>query len=227
MVNRQWIKTFFVAVIGIVVLSFLYTGCEKKQSPLLEPDLQELNAQSPDVYKVKFETSKGNFVVEVHRGWSPNGADRLYYLANNNFYDDVRFFRVIKGFMAQFGYHGDPEVIKTWSSLTFPDDPVVQSNLRGYVTFAKSGMPNSRTTQLFINYADNTMLDQQGFAPIGKVVEGMDVVDKLYGGYGEGAPRGSGPSQMDIRKGGNSYLKKNFPDLDYIKKTTIITDATD
>lgn len=224
MIKNQSIKTLLVLVLGVVVLSFLYTGCEKKPSPLLEPDLQALNAPSPDVYKVKFVTTKGDFVVEVHRDWSPNGADRLYWLAKNGFYDDVRFFRVIKGFMAQFGYHGDPKVIKTWSSLTIQDDPVVQSNLRGYVTYAKSGLPNSRTTQLFINYVDNPFLDQSGFSPIGKIVEGMDVVDNLYGGYGESAPQGSGPTQMEIRNSGNSYLAKNFPDLDYIKKTIVITD---
>ncbi|MBC8185426.1 peptidylprolyl isomerase [candidate division KSB1 bacterium] len=181
-----------------------------------------MKAPSPDIYKILFETNEGNFIVEVHRDWSPNGADHLYHLVNYQFYDGVRFFRVIKGFMAQFGYHGDPKIGNVWKSKNIPDDPVKESNLRGYITFAKSGMPNSRSTNLFINYADNSNLDGMGFSPIGKVIEGMEVVDKIYGGYGEGAPRGKGPSQGKIMEGGNTYLKKNFPELDYIKKARIV-----
>ena len=216
------IKTLF------ILLSFfslaLIIGCGKKTSnDLLEPNEAELKTPAPDTYKVKFETNEGNFIIQVHRDWSPNGADRLYHLVNYKFYDGVAFFRVIKGFMAQFGYHGDPEVSNIWSSKTFPDDPVKQSNLRGYITFAKSGMPNSRSTNLYINYIDNTNLDGMGFAPIGKVIEGMEVVDDLYGGYGEGAPRGRGPDQGEIKNGGNTYLKKYFPELDYIKKARVIS----
>jgi len=211
----------------IIMLSFLslalIVGCgDKPPKELLEPNDEALKAPSPDTYKVKFETNEGDIIVEVHRDWSPNGADRLYHLVNYKFYDGVRFFRVIKGFMAQFGYHGDPKIGNVWKVKTFPDDSVKQSNLRGYVTFAKSALPNSRSTNLFINYRNNSMLDSQGFSPIGKVIEGMEVVDKLYGGYGEGAPRGKGPSQAKIQQEGNVYLKSSFPELDYIKKARII-----
>jgi peptidyl-prolyl cis-trans isomerase A (cyclophilin A) len=176
--------------------------------------------QAPPTYKVKFETSKGNFVVEVHRDWAPKGADRFYNLVKSGFYNDVRFFRVISGFMAQFGISGNPQTMTEWRDKPIQDDPVKQSNKRGMLTFAMAG-PNTRTTQVFINYADNSRLDDMGFSPIGQVVSGMDVVDKLYSGYGEGAPRGSGPSQGLLQQQGNAYLKKDFPKLDYIKKATI------
>ena len=138
-------------VIFAMMLLLIIASCgkNKTEAALLKPDPNELDAQAPDVFKIKFETSKGDFVMEVHRDWSPHGADRLYYLAKHGFYDGVKFFRVIDGFMAQFGYHGDPEVIAAWRNLNIPDDPVVQSNKRGYVSFAKSSLPNSRTTQLF------------------------------------------------------------------------------
>ena len=206
----------------------MMNGCKQKQdtsTQLLQPDQAALNKQAPDKYQVKFETTKGDFVVEVYRDWSPLGADRLYYLVKNRFYNDVRFFRVIDGFMAQFGYHGNPEVSKVWTGMTFPDDPLNQkSNLRGYVTFAKRGDPNSRSTNLFINLVDNAYLDNSGFTPLGKVIEGMTVVDQLYSGYGEGAPRGRGPDQGRIQAEGNEYLNKNFPKLDYIKKAEIISE---
>lgn len=227
------IKLF--SILLIIFISFFGCGKDQQKSPgksqieapaisekILNPDLNELAQSCPAQFKVKFETSKGDFVIEVHRDWAPHGADRLYYLAKYGYYDGVRFFRVIDGFMAQFGYHGDPKVIQTWRNLTIPDDPVKQSNLRGYVTFAKTQLPNSRTTQLFINYGDNSRLDAMGFAPVGKVIEGMEVVDQLYSGYGEGAPNGPGPSQQLIQQGGNDYLNKNFPKLDYIKKATIL-----
>ena len=231
---KQISRYLFMCILILSIL--LYVVCKGKKEPLpekeqaatqsyshlLKPDEAELSAQSPETFQVKFETTKGDFIIEVHRSWSPHGADRLYYLAKNKFYDNVRFFRVIKGFMAQFGYHGDPEVIAAWTPLTIADDPVTQSNLRGYVTFAKSAMPNSRTTQLFINYGNNSNLDKMGFSPVGKVIEGMDVVDNLYGGYGEGAPRGRGPGQGRIRNEGNKYLNENFPKLDYIKKARLV-----
>lgn len=176
--------------------------------------------QAPSVYKVKFDTSKGNFVVEVHRDWAPKGADRFYNLVKSGFYDDVRFFRVLSGFMAQFGINGNPQTMAQWRDKPIQDDQVKQSNKRGMLTFAMAG-PNTRTTQVFINYADNSRLDSMGFAPIGQVVSGMNVVDKLYAGYGEGAPRGSGPDQMLVQQQGNAYLKKDFPKLDYIKKATV------
>lgn len=181
-----------------------------------------LNAQAPATYKVKFQTSKGDFVVEVTRAWAPNGADRFYNLVKNGYYDGARFFRVIKDFMVQFGINGDPAVNAVWQEASIPDDPVLQSNKRGMVTFATRG-PNSRTTQVFINYADrNASLDGQGFAPFGMVVEGMEVVDALYADYGEGAPQGMGPDQGRSQSEGNAYLTKSFPNLDYTKKASIM-----
>jgi peptidyl-prolyl cis-trans isomerase A (cyclophilin A) len=179
-----------------------------------------LNEKAPAVYKVKFDTSKGTFVIEVHRDWAPNGADRFYNLVKNGFYNDDRFFRVIKDFMVQFGINGNPKISQVWRDANIPDDPVEESNMRGYITFATAG-PNTRTTQVFINFGDNPSLDAQGFAPFGKVVSGLDVVDHLYSGYGEGAPRGEGPDQGRVQSEGNPYLLKNFPQLDYIKKATI------
>jgi peptidyl-prolyl cis-trans isomerase A (cyclophilin A) len=179
-----------------------------------------LNEKALDVYKVKFDTSQGTFEIEVHRDWAPNGADRFYNLVKNGFYNDTRFFRVIKGFMVQFGINGNPKISQVWRNANIADDPVEESNLRGFVTFATAG-PNTRTTQVFINYGDNPSLDGQGFAPFGKVISGLDVVQHLYSNYGEGAPRGEGPDQSRVQTEGNAYLQKNFPQLDYIKKATI------
>ena len=179
-----------------------------------------LTEKAPDTFRVTFDTSKGPFVVTVHRDWAPNGADRFYNLVKAGFYDDVRFFRVIPNFMAQFGIHGTPAVMSAWRSAQIKDDPVKQSNTRGFVVFATAG-PNTRTTQLFINFKDNSSLDKQGFAPFGEVTKGMDVVDKIYDGYGEGAPRGKGPEQGRLQSEGNAYLAKDFPKLDYIKTATI------
>ena len=179
-----------------------------------------LAEKAPALYKVRFETSKGPFVIEVHRDWAPNGADRFYNLVKNGFYDDARFFRVISGFMVQFGINGDPGVSAPWRNATIKDDPVRQSNKRGFITFATSG-PDSRTSQVFINFADNSRLDGQGFAPFGQVTSGMNIVDALHSGYGEGAPSGRGPDQGRIQREGNAYLKKDFPNLDYVKKATI------
>jgi peptidyl-prolyl cis-trans isomerase A (cyclophilin A) len=180
-----------------------------------------LTAQAPADYKVKFDTSKGPFVVEVHRDWAPLGADRFYNLVKSGFFTNARFFRVISGFMVQFGINADPKVSAVWRDANINDDPVKQSNTRGMITFATRG-PNTRTTQLFINYADNNRLDSMGFAPFGQVVSGMNVVDALYNGYGEGAPRGAGPEQGRIQSEGNAYLTKEFPKLDYIKTATIV-----
>ena len=183
-------------------------------------DPSSLNARAPDSYKAKFETSKGAFVIQVTRSWAPNGADRFYNLVKNGFFDDARFFRVIDGFMVQFGISGNPDVSAAWTNATIPDDPVRESNARGTVTFATAG-PNTRTTQVFINFNNNSMLNGQGFAPFGKVVSGMNVVDSFYKGYGEGAPRGNGPNQGLLKSQGNAYLLTQFPKLDYIKKATI------
>jgi peptidyl-prolyl cis-trans isomerase A (cyclophilin A) len=180
-----------------------------------------LKEQAPAVYKVQFDTSKGAFVIEVHRDWAPTGADRFYNLVKNGFYDDARFFRVVEGFMVQFGVNGDPKVSAAWRNARMKDDPVRISNKRTFVTFATAG-PGTRTTQVFINFGDNSNLDGQGFAPFGQVVSGMKVVDSLYNGYGEGAPQGRGPDQGRVQSEGNTYLASAFPNLDYIKKATIV-----
>ena len=179
-----------------------------------------LNEQAPATYKAKFDTSKGVFIVDVRRDWAPNGADRFYNLVKNGFYDNVRFFRVISGFMVQFGINGDPKISSVWREARIRDDAVKQSNKRGYVTFATAG-PNTRTTQVFINFGDNAGLDGQGFAPFGQVTSGMDIVDKINPEYGEGAPRGRGPDQGRTQMEGNAYLTKDFPKMDFVKKATI------
>ncbi len=184
-------------------------------------DSAKLTAKAPESFKARFDTSKGQFTVEVTRSLAPNGADRFYNLVRSGYFKDVEFFRVIPGFMCQFGIHGDPNISKSWRNAEIPDDPVKGSNVRGAITFATRG-PNTRTTQLFINFGNNNRLDGMGFAPFGKVTEGMDVVDKINGEYGEGAPMGRGPDQSRIQDEGNTYLKKDFPNLDYIKSATIL-----
>jgi peptidyl-prolyl cis-trans isomerase A (cyclophilin A) len=202
-------------------MSNLEAGDGGKESPLLQPKSASMNQTAPATFKAKFATSEGDFVVEAQREWAPLGVDRFYNLVKNGFYDGTCFFRVISGFMAQFGIHGDPKISAAWRQERIQDDPVKQSNTRGYLSYAMAG-PNTRTTQLFINYADNSRLDQMGFAPIGRVVEGQDVVDRLYAGYGEGAPRGKGPDQGRMQMEGREYLTKNFPELDCITKATIV-----
>jgi len=159
--------------------------------------------------------------VQVTRDWAPNGADRFYNLVKNGYYKDIAFFRVVAGFMAQFGIHGDPKLNTVWRDASIPDDPVKSSNTRGRITFATRG-PNTRTVQLFINLADNARLDGMGFAPFGEVVAGMDIVDALYNGYGEGAPRGRGPDQGRLQGEGNAYLKADFGQLDYLVSADIL-----
>ena len=217
-------KTRFFAVALALAGAAQLSACESGPAynpMLLTPDA--LTATAPDVFQAHFETSKGDFVIEVHRDWSPNGADRFYNLVSNGFYDDVRFFRVIDGFMAQFGIHGDSAVAAAWREARIPDDAVVQSNTRGFISYAMGG-PNTRTTQVFINFVDNSRLDGMGFPPFGQVVEGMDVVDQIYSGYGEGAPGGSGPMQGLIQFRGNAYLNDEFPRLDYVVRATIVTE---
>jgi peptidyl-prolyl cis-trans isomerase A (cyclophilin A) len=180
-----------------------------------------LQGTAPDVFRARFETSKGDFVVEVTRAWSPAGADRFYNLVSHGYLDGVRFIRVIEGFMVQFGINGNPDLAALLREANIPDDPVVESNARGKVTFAKTGLPNSRSTQIFINLVPNTYLDESGFSPFGEIVEGMEVVDQLYSGYGEGAPSGNGPDQGRVQAEGNAYLNAEFPDLDYVVKASI------
>ncbi len=174
--------------------------------------------QAPETYKVLFETSKGDFTVEVHREWSPNGADRFHKLVETGFYDDCRFFRVLPGFMVQWGINGDPEIQKNWVKANIKDDRVTQSNQRGFITYAKSSQRNSRTSQVFINFGDNARLDADGFAPFGQVVDGMDIVDAINAQYREQ------PDQSLVQENGNAYLNKNFPKLDFIKKASIVKD---
>jgi cyclophilin family peptidyl-prolyl cis-trans isomerase len=210
------IRRLLIALISALAVATL-AGAASAQN-LSNP--AALREQAPPVYKAKFDTTKGTFVVEVHRDWAPNGADRFYNLVKNGFYDNVRFFRVISGFMVQFGIHGDPKVSAPWREAQLKDDPVKQSNKRGYITYAMAG-PNTRTSQVFINFGDNASLDSQGFSPFGRVISGMEVVDKLNAEYGEGAPRGRGPDQSRMQMEGNAYLTKDFGRLDYVKKATI------
>jgi len=212
----------------------LLLGCPKEEtakstgpgeaSPAPAPDkaskAQQDPGRAPDRYTVELDTSKGPIVIDVRRDWAPNGADRFYELVQNGYYTDVAFFRVINGFMAQVGISGDPALNTEWREKRIPDDSVKASNSRGTVTFATSG-PNSRTTQFFINFTDNSRLDGMGFAPFGKVKD-MTPVDALYDGYGEGAPRGRGPDQGLMQTRGNAYLRESFPKLDYIKSAKII-----
>jgi len=183
-----------------------------------------LNQKAPAVFRAKITTTQGDFVVEVTRAWAPLGADRFYNLVKNGFYNDASLFRVLPGFVVQFGISPKPALARVWDHAVIKDDPVLQSNLRGCLTFATGG-PNTRTTQVFINLGDNTRLDSMGFSPFGKVIEGMDVVEKFYRGYGEGAPQGNGPDQGRITKEGKAYLDKEFPKLDSIKTAVILRSA--
>lgn len=189
-------------------------------------DPSKLTDKAPETFKAQFNTTKGKFVIEVTRSLSPNGADRFYNLVKSGYFTDIAFFRVVPGFMCQFGISGKPDICAKWAGATIPDDPVKDSNARGTITFAKSSAPNSRSTQFFINFADNARLDSYGFSPFGKVVEGMEVVDKIDGEYGDMPQQGGmGPDPGHIEQEGNAYLRKNFPNLDYIKSAIIVPAA--
>ncbi len=222
------------ALVGVSLgLTFLVKAEEeKKETPeaadkasetsVALKDPSKATEKAPDTFKAKFATTAGDFTIEVHRDWAPIGADRFHNLVKIGYFKDLAFFRVIDEFMVQFGIHGDPEVSAVWREAKIKDDPSGKaSNLPGYITFATAG-PNTRTTQFFINFDKNSSLDNQGFTPFGKVVEGMDNVNKIYKGYGEGAPLGRGPSQGRIQAQGNAYLKESFPKLDYIKDVTLV-----
>jgi cyclophilin family peptidyl-prolyl cis-trans isomerase len=179
-------------------------------------------ARAPEAFRVRFETSQGAFVVEAHREWAPQGVDHFHALVAAGFFDGSRFFRVVQGFIAQFGVAGDPRVMAAWKEKTIPDDPVRQSNTRGTIAYAMTG-PNTRSTQLYINLADNARLDAQGFAPIGRVASGLEVVDRLYAGYGEGSGGGMrGGKQGKMLEGGNAWLDANFPKLDRLLRARIL-----
>ena len=212
----KMLRTLF----ALAAVAALFVSVAAAQ-PAAKPSLKNPAAfkdQAPAVFKANFETDIGSFVIEVHRDWSPNGADRFYNLVKSGYLDGVKFFRVIPGFMVQFGMHGDPAVQAAWTAAKITDDPVKESNKRGYVTYAKPNMPNARSNQIFINFADNAGLDGQGFAPFGKVTAGMDVVDKINAKYGA-TP---GNDQGNIASGGNAYLDKTYPGLTAIKTATIV-----
>jgi peptidyl-prolyl cis-trans isomerase A (cyclophilin A) len=193
------------------------TTAAKKATParnLLDPS--SMKTPAPATYKVKFVTSQGDVIIQVTRAWAPIGADRFYNLVRGGFFNGVTFFRVIPGFMAQFGINPDPKVSKVWMNENIVDDPVKGSNKRGFVTFAKASMPNTRSTQVFINYGDNSRLDSDGFAPFGEVIEGMDIVDKFYSGYG------GNPDQGALQQMGKAYTDKSMPKVDLIKTATIV-----
>ena len=184
-------------------------------------DPAQLNERAPDQYRARFDTSKGVFVIAVEREWAPLAADRFYSLVKNGFYNDSRFFRVLSGFMAQWGLHADPAVQAAWRTANLRDEPAKKSNTRGFVSFTRESSPNSSYTMIFINYKDNSYLDADGFAPFGEVVSGMDVVDRLYSGYG----RQNVPDQRRILRDGNAYLLAEYPRLDYVKSATVETTA--
>ena len=205
-------------ILMVACISAIAIACSKDSPPPHSDSARgesEPSAPAPDSFRVAFETTRGNVVVDVIRAWSPRGADRFHELVNDGYFTDVSFFRVLPGFVAQFGMHGDPAVNRRWSDRPILDDPVIQSNKRGTIVFATSG-PNTRGNQSFINYSDNARLDAMGFSPFGRVVEGMSAVDSIYAGYGET------PDQARITTEGNAYLKRQFPRLDYIKSARIV-----
>jgi peptidyl-prolyl cis-trans isomerase A (cyclophilin A) len=213
-------KRYLMVVCAVAALS----GCSSSPTKSPESSAPAVETKkavtAPAQFNVKFDTSKGPFTLEVHRDWAPRGVDHFYELVQDKFFDDARFFRVVRNFVVQFGINKDPKVTSLWGQLNLPDDPVKQSNVRGTITYATAG-PNTRTTQLFLNLANNRMLDSQGFAPFGKVTSGMAVVDSLYSGYGDMPPGGSGPDPTKIETQGNDYLARYFGRLDYIKTARV------
>lgn len=209
----------------LVSSTALITACatqRQSSASLLRPESAALGAHAPELFQVRMETSKGPVTLTVHRDWAPIGADRFFYLVRNGFLDGERFFRVHAGFIAQFGLNGDPAVIAAWKHRTIPDDPVRVSNRRGTVAYAMTG-PNTRTTQIYINLVDNPKLDAQGFAPFAEVTSGMDVVLRLYSGYGETSGGGVRAGKQGlIEAGGNAYLMREFPKLDYIERAVVV-----
>lgn len=209
------------ATLAAAALLATLGGCARR-SPIPRPGERAIVA--PDSFRVAFETTRGRFDVVARRAWAPAGVDRFYDLVRRRYYDDVAFFRVVPGFVAQFGLSGDPRVSEAWRTNSIPDEPVRETNRRGRISFARGGR-NTRTVQLFINLRDNPRLDTLnafGFPPIAEVVDGMQVVDSLYSGYGEALPRGQGPVQDSIRAQGNAYLARAFPRLDYVRRAKVV-----
>lgn len=207
-------KMFTITLLAAAALAFGQAPASQKAAPKAAPAPSLLNpnslrAKAPETFKVKFTTTKGDVVMQVNRSWAPRGADRFYNLVKNGFFTNAAFFRVLPRFVAQFGISARPDVAAAWENAKIPDDPVTQSNKRGTLCFATAG-PNTRTTQIFINYSDNASLDTQGFAPFAVITEGMEVVDKFFSGYGES------PDQGQITAKGKAYLDQKFPNLDRI-----------
>jgi peptidyl-prolyl cis-trans isomerase A (cyclophilin A) len=214
MISRRALVTAFSAFSAITSCS---NGSSSRSPQLLNPSPAELAAHAPDSFKVKFETSKGDFIVMAHRDWAPNGTDRFYWLVNNGFYDGARFFRTLPNFVVQFGLNGDPQVSAVWRERNIPPDPVKQSNQAGFVTYAMGRTADTRTTQIFINKVDNSRLDAMGFAPFAKIIDGMHVVEQFYGGYADDVPD---PGLIQTQ--GNGYLDRMYPKLDSIVKARVI-----
>jgi len=210
--RSSWFSTVFLSLLALLLFS-----CAEQEKP--EPPPPKPNP--PAEYKVKFETTKGDFVIQVHRDWAPHGADHFFDLVWSKFYDGVRFHRVIRRYIVQWGINGDPKLQAIYGQMRIRDDPPNQSNRRGTISFAKLG-PNSRTTQVFINLRDNQELDQEAFVPFGEVVKGMDTVERLWSSYGEVAPRGTGPDPRKAMIEGNAYFDREFPRLDSITRTMLI-----
>jgi peptidyl-prolyl cis-trans isomerase A (cyclophilin A) len=208
-------KSLIYAAAGLMLASVALAGQAPNPNTAKLMNPASLTEQAPPTYTVNLNTTKGLIVILVHRDWAPIAADRFYNLVKNGFYDEARFFRVVPNFMVQFGMNANPAVTKAWSGTTMKDEPTKQGNKKGYVTFARTGAPNSRGTQLFINYKDNNFLDAQGFAAFGEVTKGMDIAEGITAQYGEK------PNQGEITASGNAYLTKEFPKLDYIKTATI------
>ena len=211
------------AVIGLVLgTSLAQLPAPPGRSLLLQPDSSEMNRRAPDNFPVELQTTKGSIFIAVHRAWAPQGVDRFFNLVARGYYNNSAIFRVIAGKWAQFGISGDPEIAQVWRNRTIPDDPRVESNVRGTVFFAFKEA-NGRTTQVVINLRDNSeTFDKEPFVPIGSVMKGMDVADALYSEYGEQSGGGiRGGKQDPLFKEGNQYLKANYPRLDYILKATI------
>lgn len=216
---------------ALLALAVFVVGCGGDE-PAAEPDapprtLEALatparhDATAPDTFRARFQTTAGDFVVEVRRGWAPRGADRFYNLVRGGYYDSVYVHRVVPDQVAQFGIHRDPRITYVWSQEPLQDDSRRRANTRGRMSFAKSG-PHSRTTQVFVNLTDNPGLDDQDFAPFGEVVDGMDAIDELHDGYGDGPPRGEGPYPARARAEGNAYFEENFPELDLIVEARVV-----
>ena len=208
-----------IVIVALAAGTLVSASQEPASNALRDP--AGLKETAPATFAAELDTSAGPFVITVHREWAPNGADRFYNLVKHGFYDEARFFRAVPNFMVQFGLNGNPVISTLWRNARIPADKVTQSNLRGYVTFAMGASPDTRTTQVFINLRNNTNLDAMGFAPFGQVTSGMEVVNKLFTGYGDGPPRGKGPDQARIQAEGNAYLMKAFPKLDYVKAARI------